>query len=187
MALKVFKADEASRDYENDFFRKFSGNLVEVFKKEKLDGILIGHPTVPANKYLKPDCVLITSNRLVIIDFKNHGGKIWLPDSSSFENAPWRHDDTIVDGGSSINPFEQLKKQRQWIEELIGENGLSSVIYCESERKGRDRADKPEYKVKLACAFAFSNRIKLFLSTQHNNPSKIKASSTITIAPNIDI
>ena len=133
MALKVFKADEASRDYENDFFRKFSGNLVEVFKKEKLDGILIGHPTVPANKYLKPDCVLITSNRLVIIDFKNHGGKIWLPDSSSFENAPWRHDDTIVDGGSSINPFEQLKKQRQWIEELIGEKtygrfGIACVV-----------------------------------------------------------
>ena len=68
MALKVFKADEASRDYENDFFRSFSGSLVEVFKKEKLNGILIGHPRVPSNKYLKPDCVLITPNRLVLID-----------------------------------------------------------------------------------------------------------------------
>lgn len=70
MALRVFKADEASRDYENDFFRSFSGSLVEVFKKEKLNGILIGHPRVPSNKYLKPDCVLITPNRLVLIDFK---------------------------------------------------------------------------------------------------------------------
>lgn len=133
MALRVFKADEASRDYENDFFRSFSGSLVEVFKKEKLNGILIGHPRVPSNKYLKPDCVLITPNRLVLIDFKNHGGKIWLPDDSSFENTPWRHDNTIVDGGTSINPFEQLKKQRRWAEELIGEKtygrfGIACVV-----------------------------------------------------------
>lgn len=120
MSLKVFKADEASRDYENDFFREFASNLVQMFKEENLDGILIGHPEIPANKYLKPDCVLITPNRLLIIDFKNHGGKIWLPDESSFENCPWRHDNTIVDGGSSINPFAQLKKQRNWVEELIG-------------------------------------------------------------------
>lgn len=120
MGLKVFKADEASRDYENDFFREFASNLVQMFEEENLDGILIGHPEVPAKKYLKPDCVLITPNRLLIIDFKNHGGKIWLPDESSFEDCLWRHDNTIVDGGSSINPFAQLKKQRNWVEELIG-------------------------------------------------------------------
>lgn len=120
MGLKVFKADEASRDYENDFFREVASNLVQMFKEENLDGILIGHPEVPANKYLKPDCVLITPNRLLIIDFKNHSGKIWLPDELSFEKCPWRHDNTIVEGGGSINPFAQLKKQRNWVEELIG-------------------------------------------------------------------
>ena len=133
MALRVYKADEASRDYENDFFREFSSNLIQLFKEEKLDGILVGHPRVPANRYLKPDCVLITPNRLVIIDFKNHGGKIWLPDETNFESVPWRHDNTIVDGGSSINPFEQLKKQKEWIEDLIGTNtygkfGIACVV-----------------------------------------------------------
>ena len=57
---------------------------------------------------------------------------------------------------------------KDYVEELIGEHGLSSVIYCDSERKGKDRADKPEYKVKLACAFAFSNRVKL-MEYYHNS------------------
>lgn len=133
MSLKVYKGDEASRDYENDFFREFASNLVELFDSENLDGILVGHPKVPANKYLKPDCVLITENRLVIIDFKNHDGKIWLPDEASFEDTPWRHDGTIVEGGTSINPFEQLKKQKEWIEEMIGEDvygrtGIACIV-----------------------------------------------------------
>ena len=29
----------------------------------------------------------------------------------------------------------------------------------ETERRGRDRADKPEYKVKISAAFCFSNRV----------------------------
>ncbi len=57
---------------------------------------------------------------------------------------------------------------KDYVEELIGEHGLSSVVYCDSERKGKDRADKPEYKVKLACAFAFSNRVKL-MEYYHNS------------------
>jgi len=120
MGLRVYKADEASRDYENDFFREFSSNLVKMFDDEGLDGILIGHPNVPRNKYLKPDCVLITSKRLVLIDFKNHDGKIWLPEGDDFENSIWRHDGVPIAGGTSINPFEQLKKQKGWIEDLIG-------------------------------------------------------------------
>lgn len=133
MGLRVYKGDWASRDYENEFFREFSSNLVELFKVKKLNGILVGHPKVPKNGYLKPDCVLITPNRLVIIDFKNHGGKIWLPDENSFEDSPWRHDDTIVEGGTSINPFEQLKKQRDWVEDLIGKDtygrfGIACVV-----------------------------------------------------------
>ncbi len=65
-------------------------------------------------------------------------------------------------------PDEYLQGIKDYVEELIGEHGLSSVIYCDSERKGKDRADKPEYKVKLACAFAFSNRVKL-MEYYHNS------------------
>ena len=43
-----------------------------------------------------------------------------------------------------------------YVTELAGENPLTSVQFLEGERRGRDRADKPEYKVKLSCAFCFS-------------------------------
>ena len=32
-------------------------------------------------------------------------------------------------------------------------------MFIESERRGRDRTDKPEYKVKLSAAFCFSNKV----------------------------
>lgn len=47
-----------------------------------------------------------------------------------------------------------------YVSELAGENTLTNVQYWESERRGRDRADKPEYKVKLSVALVFSNLTK---------------------------
>ncbi len=46
-----------------------------------------------------------------------------------------------------------------YVAELAGENPLTSVRYLETERQGRDRADKPEYRVKLSCAFCFSSAV----------------------------
>ena len=45
-----------------------------------------------------------------------------------------------------------------YIRELAGEKSLTAPVFWEAERKGRDRADKPEYKVKLSVALCFSNR-----------------------------
>ena len=46
-----------------------------------------------------------------------------------------------------------------YIRELAGEDALTEPVFWEAERKGRDRADKPEYKVKLSAALCFSNRV----------------------------
>ena len=43
--------------------------------------------------------------------------------------------------------------------ELSEDKALTSVQFLQAERKGKDRADKPEYKVKLSCAFCFSSAI----------------------------
>ena len=48
-----------------------------------------------------------------------------------------------------------------YVAELVGENALTSVQYVLGERKGRDREDKDDYKVKLSVAFTFSNKMKL--------------------------
>ena len=48
-----------------------------------------------------------------------------------------------------------------YIRELAGEDSLTESVFWEAERRGRDRADKPEYKVKLSVALCFSNRVAL--------------------------
>ena len=50
---------------------------------------------------------------------------------------------------------------RDYIAELAGQDALTEPVCWEAERRGRDRADKPEYKVKLNVAFCFSNRVSM--------------------------
>ena len=57
---------------------------------------------------------------------------------------------------------------RDYCEELAGENPLTPVQYWTGERTGRDREDKPEYKVKLSCACCFSNRVNV-IEHYHNS------------------
>ncbi|MBR4909710.1 MAG: DNA topoisomerase [Clostridia bacterium] len=44
-----------------------------------------------------------------------------------------------------------------YINEVVGEDKLASVQLWHTERRGRDREDKPEYKVKINVALTFSN------------------------------
>lgn len=48
-----------------------------------------------------------------------------------------------------------------YIRELAGLDALTEPVYWEAERRGRDRPDKPEYKVKLSVALCFSNKTAL--------------------------
>ncbi len=50
---------------------------------------------------------------------------------------------------------------QDYITELVGLDGLTEPVFWETERRGRDREDKPEYKVKLSVACCFSNKIAL--------------------------
>ena len=55
-----------------------------------------------------------------------------------------------------------------YVYEIADMQYLSQPVYIESERRGRDRADKPEYKVKLSAAFCFSNKVNL-IEYYHNS------------------
>ena len=46
-----------------------------------------------------------------------------------------------------------------YVNELAGEQGLTMPQFWQAERKGRDREDKPEYKVKISAALLFSNQV----------------------------
>ncbi|WP_297871415.1 type IIA DNA topoisomerase subunit B [uncultured Oscillibacter sp.] len=55
-----------------------------------------------------------------------------------------------------------------YVAELAGEGSLTAPVFWQGEKKGRDRADKPEYKVKLSASFCFSNRVSV-VEHYHNS------------------
>ena len=69
-----------------------------------------------------------------------------------FENAALDCDNGIVD----------------YVAELAGEDPLTQPVFWQTERRGRDREDKPEYKVKLSVSFCFSNRVQV-IEHYHNS------------------
>ena len=48
-----------------------------------------------------------------------------------------------------------------YVHEIAADNPLTTPYFISAERRGRDREDKPEYKVKLSAAFCFSNKVNL--------------------------
>lgn len=73
-------------------------------------------------------------------------------ENNSFEETTFLYENGIAD----------------YVKEIAGENTLTSVQYYTAERKGRDREDKDDYKVKLSVAFTFSNQVKM-LEYFHNS------------------
>lgn len=106
----------ASKNYENTFFREFAENLKNLFDKYSLNGLLIANSECETEKRLQIDALLVTQNAVCIIDFKNFDGQITLPKNakSEFEFGRWTNQKgEIIKGGSSINPFVQLKNQKE--------------------------------------------------------------------------
>ena len=55
-----------------------------------------------------------------------------------------------------------------YVKEISGNEALTSVQFWQAERSGRDRADLPEYKVRLNVALTFSNK-KQLIEYYHNS------------------
>ena len=84
-------------------------------------------------------------NAGVTFVFRNQvGGK--------FETTEYKYENGIVD----------------YVTELAGESSLTLPVFWQTERKGRDREDKPEYKVKLSVSCCFSNKVQL-IEHYHNS------------------
>ena len=66
--------------------------------------------------------------------------------------------------GNTFDTYEYLYENGivDYVKEFAAEDEIfSSVQFWQTERKGRDRADKPEYKVKINAALCFSNKKQL--------------------------
>ncbi len=82
----------------------------------------------------------------------NAGLKFILTDEESGQTFEYVYENGIVD----------------YIKEIDQEKGFTGIQYYETQTKGRDREDKPEYRVKIQVAFCFNNEINL-LEYYHNS------------------
>ena len=104
----------------------------------------------------------------------------WKPDLDVFTDVHIPHEyfeDTlkrqaVVNAGVSFRYRRETEKGKfaeteyryehgilDYVTELAGEAPLTAPQFWEAERRGRDREDKPEYKVKISAAFCFSNQV----------------------------
>ena len=113
----------------------------------------------------------------------------WLPDLDVFTDiaipAEYFKDvmkrQAVVNAGITFrfrdevapNKFEETEFLYEngisdYVTELAGEGSLTTPVFWQTEKRGRDRADKDEYKVKLSCAVCFSNRVQA-IEHYHNS------------------
>ena len=78
--------------------------------------------------------------------------RLKIQHGKSFDVREYRYENGIMD----------------YVKELAGEGALTEPVLISSERKGKDREDKPEYKVRLSAAFCFTNRASV-LEYYHNS------------------
>lgn len=71
---------------------------------------------------------------------------------------------------SGIELFEYYYENGivDYLNDLVGDNSFTKAEVWDAERVGRDREDKPEYKVKMQIAFCFSTAVNL-LEYYHNS------------------
>ena len=123
-------------------------------------------------------------------DRKKTGSKFrWLPDLDVFTDIdiPLEYyTDTlkrqaVVNAGVTFRLRNQIGANRfettdfkyengiiDYVTELVGDQSLTPPVFWQTERKGRDRADKADYKVKLSVSFCFTNTVNL-VEHYHNS------------------
>lgn len=136
----------AAKNYENTFFREFAENLKNLFDKYSLDGLLIANSECEFEKRLQIDALLITKKAVCIIDFKNFGGKIKLPKNAQkeFDFGKWTNEkEVMIKGGSYINPFIQLKNQKDRFVKIVENQILKELA--------KSDCFNPHHTVRIVC------------------------------------
>ncbi len=110
---------------------------------------------------------------------KKTGSRIkWKPDTQVFSdiNVPVEYFADIMKKQAVVNPgilfvfknqtekgfdtqeFFYEKGIEDYVSEIAGEETLGKIVINTAETKGKDRADLPEYKVKMSVAYTFTNK-----------------------------
>ncbi len=120
MPLKAYR-NKFEHTHENEFFRFLSTELEKKWGDKRDTAYLIGNPRIIGDdgNPFSPDILFISKNIFVIMELKDYGGEISFFPGFDFSNALWKTGNTIIKGGSYINPFAQVKSYRNKIRDYL--------------------------------------------------------------------
>ena len=168
----------AARSYENTFFREFAKNLLILFDKYSIDGLLIANSECETSPNLRIDSLLITENAICLIDFKNIGGDVVLPQADEdFSEGQWVTQSGVrIKGGSLINPYKQLTWQKKALTWVFHNSSIKSNI-CNNEKLDPSHANKIvcfQKPIQLKGGIPGRNEIDFFITDSERYLETIK-------------
>lgn len=124
MAYRSYLPQPFSTTHENTFIREFSRQLRNQYSTKEGLHVLIGNLSCNGHQI---DAVFVASGKIVVIDFKNYGGRLEFNESN-----PWRiwedNDFVFVSGGGGIrNPYQQVNAYRHSLRQYL-HNKQSEIL-----------------------------------------------------------
>jgi hypothetical protein len=210
MGLEIRK-NRFAKHHENDFFRVLSRKLSELFDDLKLDGLLIGSPVCSKNEFLQLDLLLVTESTLTIIDLKDYGGALELPEhdngdwitypspnnkikkaklvkGDTWNEGPWimnAYNGKIQVGGGSetnMNPFMQLFKQKKRLVDVFNDH-IVSGLFKDENFSDRDIKKMIGFHQNVDLLSEIDQRVKhmFFIADNRNIVNKIADIVDVTV------
>lgn len=104
MGFKAFRGSAFNHSHENQVFNALHDMLSAEWEDRDEQLFLFGNFFVAGKEF---DALIVKNNAIIVIDFKNFGGKLTFS-----ENGSWYCDDVVVKGGNSRNPFLQIRSNK---------------------------------------------------------------------------
>lgn len=117
MTFKAFRGSAFNHSHENKAFNDLHDLLQQYWSEQGEPLYLFGNFFVGGKEL---DALIIKRNAIIVIDFKNYGGKVKFS-----ENNRWTCDGVPVKGGNSINPYQQLRTNKFALLEYINSDRIS--------------------------------------------------------------
>jgi hypothetical protein len=105
MSLYVYKSRDFDETYENTIFEEIYNTIGPLFENRPDSTYLIGNFICQEKNF---DALLIKNNSIIIIEFKNYGGKISF-ENNNLEGGIWKSNNVEIKCSQNyINPYRQV-------------------------------------------------------------------------------
>jgi len=105
MSLSIYKVSEYETTHEREQYRALKELLIKEYDAKEGPHLLIANPNFDGCEL---DALFIKRDAVVVLEFKNYGGKI-----IATENEWLNNDSIIIKGGYNKSPYTQVK-QNKW-------------------------------------------------------------------------